>query len=205
MAKKGVEKIKEKCTDKVLKLANIVGTVLLLLGAILRLVHLFGCSSVVAAKRMLGETAAATVAVTAAPEVAVAAAPCASNFNFFFMITTFYFWFFVIIFGLTEAKEELKARVFVVTYFNFLDSQFGKGLFLLFLTIMLCETSNAIDIIIGLVIIGIAVCNLIIGWSQDKKAATNPWDQGQQSAAADGNDRQNQYKMNDNEAGAGGV
>ena len=141
LGKKGVKIVKEKCTDKVLRIANIVATGLLILGAVFRVMYAFG-----------------------------------ENFNFFFMFTTFYFWVFVIMLGVSELPEENKMRVKLATYYNFLDFQFGKGLFMLFLVIMLCEVTENAEVVLSIPLVAIAVCNLIIGWSQAKRELPSlPW------------------------------
>ena len=147
--------MKEKCTDKVLRIANIVAVILLLLGAVFRLIFAFG-----------------------------------ENFNFFFMFTTFYFWIFVIMLGLSEGKDEWRPRVLTATYFNFLDKQFGKGLFLLFLVLMLCEVTENAEVVIAIPLICIAICNLIIGWNQAKKGLPSvPWKSEEGEADNNGQSR----------------
>jgi hypothetical protein len=61
------------------------------------------------------------------------------GFNLWFFITTIYFFVFILITAAIEAHETNKFSVFCRTYFNFLDKVFGRGVFLLFLSMMLLE------------------------------------------------------------------
>lgn len=152
---KGVTLVKEKCTDKVLRIANVVAAVIFALGAVFRTIKCFG-----------------------------------PGFNFFFMITTIYFWIFIVMLGLAEAGETFKGRLLVTTYFNFLDKQFGKGLFMLFLCLMLCEVTDNAEVVLAIVCIIIAICNLIIGWGQAKKGIpAPPWEDSTKESRAE------QYKV----------
>ena len=92
----------------------------------------------------------------------------------------------------------------VKTYFNFLDRTFGKGLFIIFQSMMLVEVGDAGEIVLALVCIVIGVCNLIIGWSEaNKELPSVPWKQievGKQMAqgamkGVGGADRSNKYEM----------
>ena len=168
--KKGTDKVKEKCTDKVLKAGNFLAYVLFTIGGILRFIWCFS----------------------------------SAGYNFFFMINSFYYIFFCVILVLAEVSDTNKFSIMVKTYFNFLDRTFGKGLFIIFQSMMLVEVGDAGEIVLALVCIVIGVCNLIIGWSEaNKELPSVPWKQievGKQMAqgamkGVGGADRSNKYEM----------
>ena len=134
--------MKEKCTDKVLKLANLATYVMFVIGGIMRLIWCFS----------------------------------SAGFNFFFMINTFYYVFFCVALVAAEVSDTNKWSIMVKTYFNFLDGTFGKGLFIIFQSLMLCEVSDAGNIILAIACIAIGVCNLIVGWGEaGKELPSVPW------------------------------
>ena len=131
LAGKGVAQVKEKCTDKVLKIANMAAAGMLIFGGVYRIMHCFS----------------------------------EEGFNFFFLITTVYYWFFAIVFGFSEwPNDENRFKQMINTYFNFLNMQFSKGMSLFFMVMMLCEITDNAEVLLSVIILCIAVCNLIIGW-----------------------------------------
>ena len=115
------------------------------------------------------------------------------GFNFFFVITTLYFWFFVALLGISELNDTFKPRVWVTTYFNFLDRQFNKGFYIVFLTVMMLEETGAASVVFAAIItFFIALCNFIIGWKQEK--GERPPLPGQENQG-----REDQYKVDGEE------
>jgi len=157
LGKKGVTMVQEKCTDKILRIANIVCCLIFVIVGIFRLMYAFS----------------------------------SEGFNFFFMISTFYYWAFVIIMGISEVPDTVtfKPKVLVTTYFNFMDYEIGKGFFMIFLILMMCENEKA-SVIVAVIVCGcIAACNFIIGWTkrnEKKPLPSQPWAAGAGGQAAGG-------------------
>ena len=55
------------------------------------------------------------------------------------------------------------------TYFNFLDRIIGRGLFLIFLALMLCEKQNQGEVIIAIVVICVGIVDIVLGWEEEKR------------------------------------
>ena len=69
--------------------------------------------------------------------------------------------------GLAWINPENKHSIFVRTYFNFLDKIIGKGLFLIFLAMILVEIQEQGEVIVAIVCIVIGVVDLILGFSEE--------------------------------------
>lgn len=157
-----------------LRYSNIVCTVLLLLAGILRMSWMFSDHEVTGAAKIKDTHPDGQGGTVMEEEVVVSSE---SRFNFFFLITTVYFIIFAIMFGLTEMPEGNKFRNKITIYFNFLDFQLGKGFFLIYLALMTGEIGGAGNVILAIIVFGVGACNIIIGWSQEKKdSVTYPWD-----------------------------
>ena len=65
-----------------------------------------------------------------------------AGFNLFFFITTLYLISFVGIAALVEFVPTHEKSVLARTYCNFLNSIIGKGLFLIFMALILCEKTD---------------------------------------------------------------
>ena len=76
---------------------------------------------------------------------------------FFYAILSVYIAAFTIALVLAEFKIE-KVRV----YINFLDGKYGRGVFMIFLSLLILE-GKALDVILFLCIFAIGVTNMIIG------------------------------------------
>ena len=109
--KKGVDTIKVKCTDKVLRIANLVAVGGLFFWGILRFLSSLG---------LIGT----------------------GGFQLFLLFTSIYFLIFVAMLGFAWLEGENKYGIMVRTYFNFLDKIIGKGLFLIFLSMILVEKQD---------------------------------------------------------------
>ena len=169
LRKKAASNIKDKCSDKVLKLANIATTGALGLGSFMRLLYSFGVGSgAAAAVVVVAPVAPATPDEPATPDAPDGnrrlAEASGGGFSLFLMINSLYLMSFIAIYGLVLVKEahpmSIKARV----YFNFLNSLSGKGFALIFLGLITLEVSTWYDWIIGMTSIVVGVCNLTVGW-----------------------------------------
>jgi uncharacterized membrane protein len=78
--------------------------------------------------------------------------------SFFFCMLTIYLALFIILFVLILFKVALFAK-----YFNFLNSYIGKGMFIIFLTLLILERKTALEIILGICLLIIAIINLVVG------------------------------------------
>ena len=67
----------------------------------------------------------------------------------------------VILLILAEFKRE-RPRL----YFDFLDNKFGRGGMIIFIGLLILESSQAVIIIIALVVLAIGLLSMIAGWSQ---------------------------------------
>ena len=67
--------------------------------------------------------------------------------------------------------------IFIRTYFNFLDQQFGRGVFLVWLSMMLLERKTSLEILFCIIVLLIASIDLILGYGDAKKTlASLPWE-----------------------------
>jgi hypothetical protein len=154
-----MRKIKTIIKPAYVKVLNIIACCILTLGATLRTIYCF--------------TVKIDVEVAEGEE-----AKTKSGFNLWFFITTLYFFVFIFITAAIEAHETNKFSVFCRTYFNFLDKVFGRGVFLLFLSMMLLERKQGNGEVAMCVIVAIiAGLNMILGFGDaKKKMASLPWE-----------------------------
>lgn len=65
-----------------------------------------------------------------------------------------------------EFKPEHKFGIFVRTYFNFLNTTMGKGIYLIFLALILTEKTDQFEWGIAIYLILVGICNIVIGCDQ---------------------------------------
>ncbi|CDW89845.1 UNKNOWN [Stylonychia lemnae] len=101
---------------------------------------------------------------------------------FFYIILSVYLVAFTLGLILAEFKVE-KVRLYV----NFLDTKFGRGIFMIFLSLLILE-EHAIEVILFLCIMAIGILNMIVGCKQgsDGKKALKE----KEAASAKNNDKQ---------------
>jgi len=75
-----------------------------------------------------------------------------------------------------EVNKDLKPSILIRTYFNFLDMQFGRGIFLIFLSLFMLEEGSWFEWLVALGCLAVAGCDLIIGSKEAKsKFPVAPW------------------------------
>lgn len=79
--------------------------------------------------------------------------------NVFFAILTVYLALFILILILAEFKIR-----FIRKYFNFLDRKIGRGFFIFFMGLLILDKTSALEIILGIFILLIAIINIGVGW-----------------------------------------
>ena len=79
--------------------------------------------------------------------------------NVFFIILTIYLILFICLLVMAEFRI-----TFVRRYFNFLDRKVGRGVFILFLGLLILDKTNALEIVLSIFIFLIAFINMIVGW-----------------------------------------
>ena len=67
--------------------------------------------------------------------------------------------------------------VIIRKYFNFLDRKMGRGWFLLFMGLLILEKVTALEIVLGIFILLIAVINMIVGWGEPSDGKNAPMKQ----------------------------
>jgi len=188
---KAVRTIKTKCTDKVSRIANITCIILLAVWAVLRFLWCFGVfeagTTVVVNADVVAPTPPPAENVTPAPAPvpvppptngtrllleqhgrALQATAKASGFaNFCFFMETLYFIAFIAILALIEFKKDNKFSVLARTYFNFLNTILGRGVYLIFMAMILVEKHDQFEIGIAIYIIVVAICDIVLGWDED--------------------------------------
>lgn len=113
------------------------------------------------------------------------------GFKLFFLLKTVYYTAFIGGLLLVEINREWKASRIVRTYFNFLDRLFGRAVFLIFLAMVMCEMPGAYPIMAAIGIICVAICGMILGWSEvQQELPSPPW------KSSSGDDAQNQRAEN---------
>lgn len=161
---KAANQIRIRCNDKVSRVANIIAVLGLSVWSFLRFLWCFGVGAE------------------------------AAHFNFFFFVTSLYLMSFVVILGFIEFKPDHRFSVSLRTYFNFLNTIIGRGLYLIFLALILVEKSDQGEIVVGVIVIVIGICNIILGWKQEKQEIPDARFQGSGvgSRANDYSDTSNQ-------------
>ena len=141
---KATTQIRVRCNDKVSRVANIIAVLGLAVWSVIRFLWSVGVG------------------------------PEGAHFNFFFFVTSLYLISFVVILGLIELKPDHRYSVLMRTYFNFLNTIIGRGVYLIFLSLILMEKSDQGEIVGGVIIIVIGITNIILGWNQDKQQIPHP-------------------------------
>ena len=72
------------------------------------------------------------------------------------------------------------------TYFDFLDTKWGRGWFILFIALLVLENDTALEICLSIATIIIALVNMVLGWNQgsDGKEAQLKRDQAAKAKAS---------------------
>ena len=78
--------------------------------------------------------------------------------TFFFLVLTIY----LAIFLTLEILAEFKIQR-VRTYFDFLDTKWGRGWFILFIALLVLEKETALEVILCILTIVIALLNMFVG------------------------------------------
>ena len=113
------------------------------------------------------------------------------GFKLFFLIKTIYYIAFILGLLCIQINPEMKPSLLVRTYFNFLDRLFGRSVFLIFLAMVMCEMPGAYPIMAAIGIIGVAICGMILGWSEvEGNLPSPPW------KSLSGDEAQNQKAEN---------
>ena len=140
-AKMAHSKFKETCTGKTLRVANYVAVGLLILGFIFRFVYMF------------------------TDEVK---GPDYSGFWFF--LETIIYGLFIGLLGLSmHPNEEHPLSMLVRTQIRVLDFDFGRGAFILYLSMQMCEVVSNGEVIYALVSCLIAVVDMYLGFPDFKE------------------------------------
>ena len=152
---KAASKIKDKCSVKVLRIANIVSLAALGVWGVLRLLWCFGVG------------------------------PLEAGFNFFFFISTFYLLSFIAIHAAIEIKPDHEKSIILRTYFNFLNNLVGRGFFLIFMALIILEKQDQLEIICAIFVISVGICTIVVGWDKDKtEMPSEPWNPDSVQAAS---------------------
>jgi hypothetical protein len=80
---------------------------------------------------------------------------------------------FVVVHAMIEIKPDHKFSLMFRTYFNFLNTIIGRGVFLIFMALMLAEKSDQGEIFIAIIVIVVGICDIVLGWNQDKQDIPN--------------------------------
>mmetsp|Transcript_6815 Transcript_6815/g.11494 ORF Transcript_6815/g.11494 Transcript_6815/m.11494 type:complete len:145 (-) Transcript_6815:244-678(-) len=100
-----------------------------------------------------------------------------------------------------QFDRESGFSVWIRTYFNFLDSIFGQGLFIIFLAMFLCETKSNGMILYAIVATVIGIVDLVLGFNDLKRGLPSlPWEDSSKDKAQ--SKRAEAYKPNDVELSA---
>jgi len=92
-----------------------------------------------------------------------------AHFNFFFFLSTLYQMSFVVIHAFVEFKQDHKYSILARTYFNFLNTINGRGIFLIFMSLILAEKTDQGEVIVAIIVIVIGGCNIVLGWDQERQ------------------------------------
>ena len=133
-------KFVEKCTDKVLRYANYAAIGVLAFGLLMRLIYMFGSSE-------KGENY--------------------SGFWFFFM-TLYYGVFLAMLVFAYHPDQENKHSLLVRVHFRMLDFDFGRGLWIFFISMIMNEVHDDGEVVYGIVTCLIAIANMILGFNEMK-------------------------------------
>lgn len=134
-------KFRETCTGRVLRIANYVAVGLLGLGFILRFVYMF------------------------TDEVK---GPNYSGF-WFFMATLFYGGFLALLGLSLHPDEENKFGLLVRVHFRVLDFDFGRGLFIFYLAMQMCEVHSNGEVFFAVFVCIVAIVDMIQGFMEFKE------------------------------------
>ena len=140
-AKMAHAKFKETCTGKTLKIANFVAVGLLAVGLIFRFVYMF-----------TGELKG--------PDYS----------GFWFFISTFFYLALLSLLALSlHPDENNKASLMIRVYFRVLDFDFGRGLFIIYMSMQMCEVHSNGEVIYAIATCIIAIIDMYIGFPEFKQ------------------------------------
>ena len=132
-AKLAREKFHDTCTGRVLRLANYAAVGLLALGFIFRFVYMF-----------TDEEKPTTYG------------------GFWFFMSTIFYGFLVGLLGISlHPNEEFKPSMLLRVHFRVLDFDFGRGLFIFFLAMEMCEVHSNGEVIYAVVACLVAIVDMI--------------------------------------------
>jgi len=79
---------------------------------------------------------------------------------------------------IAELSDTLKPSKLIRTYFGFLNTIFGRGMFLMFMAIIVVEIQERGEIFICIFCFIIGVVDVIVGWKEMKEGLPSPpWQQ----------------------------
>jgi len=98
------------------------------------------------------------------------------DFSFFYMVQVFFLLFMIMLIVFAEDVFPKRGQL-CRTYFNLLDSNYGRGLFMLYLCVILFERTEKGEEFFAVIVLIIAVFNICIGYSESglKELPMNPW------------------------------
>ena len=135
-------KFKETCTGRTLKIANYVAVGLLVLGFIFRFVYMFTDEE-------------KTVDYS----------------GFWFFLETLIYGIFIALLAVSlHPNEEHLASVMVRTQFRVLDFDFGRGAFIFYLSMQMCEVVSNGEVVYALFAIFIAFIDMYLGFPVFKES-----------------------------------
>ena len=98
------------------------------------------------------------------------------NFTAWFLFETFMILGLIIAFAGAEGVLGPKISSTVRTYFNFMDSNWGKGFNMLFWDMVLLENASKGEEIMPVISLVIAVINILVGYADNlKELPETPW------------------------------
>ena len=90
--------------------------------------------------------------------------PEGAGFNLFFFISSVYLISFVSLLWLVEMEKPNEYTTKAKVYFNFLNSLVGRGLFIIFCSLILVEKSDQNEVLIAIFAIIVGGINVVLGW-----------------------------------------
>ena len=150
-ASNAINKMQANCTDTVLFYANLFAIAMLVIGNILRFMHCFKTTE----KEENGEK------------------KMVAQFNLFFFVITLYMLAFIVLllvgtFAAAGYFREKGFTQFVIKNFKAVDSKFGRGLFIIFVSFIMLEIPEAGEIVLAIICFIIALIDIVIGCREEE-------------------------------------
>lgn len=99
-----------------------------------------------------------------------------NGFNFFYLVHIFCKIGLVIILAMAEQFFGVGKSINVRTYFNLLDSQIGKGVYIIFISITLVEETDKNETFFVYIALFVAIINIVLGYKDElKELPAIPW------------------------------